>query len=48
MFAKFDSRDGIILAGVASLLYGLWLIYSPAMFIGFGVLCLGFWWIGRR
>lgn len=48
MFARFDSRDGMILAGVASLSYGLWMIYAPLMFVVFGLLCLGFWWIGRR
>ena len=45
---KTDGRDALVVSGVGSAMYGLWLVYPPSMFLGFGGLCLALWWLGRR
>jgi hypothetical protein len=38
LLALFDARDVQLVAGIASLGYGLYLVYPPAMFIILGCL----------
>lgn len=38
---KIGLREGIAVAGLASLSYGAWLVYPPAAFIVAGTILLG-------